>query len=259
MNRLLLTGAAGGIGRVLRERLAGTVPVLRVSDRAELGPARAGEEVVQCDISEGPAVADLCRDVDAIIHLGAVPNEQPWPDLLSANIEGAINLWEGARLAGVQRVIFASSNHAIGFYERTQRIDDKVPPKPDSRYGVTKVFGEAMAHLYAMKFGIRGFCLRIGTFGTEPQNARMLSTWISHGDMERLVRVGLEADYRFEIVYGMSRNTRAWWDNSAAYRLGYDPQDDAEAYADKVGHIVTDDAVAERYQGGSFVSAELRS
>ena len=257
IQRLLITGAAGNLGRVLRERLRGSFPVLRLSDRDEMAPAETGEEVVRCDLSDAEATQRLCDGVDAILHFGGRSLEGSWPEILSANIMGAINLWEGARLAGVERIVFASSNHVVGLYRRTEHFDHQVMPRPDGRYGLSKAFGEDLASLYAYKHGIKALCMRIGSCFGNPSNRRMLSTWLSFPDFERLVRVGLTADYLFEIVYGQSRNTRAFWDNSNAYRLGYDPQDDAEVFAAEVEAKVSGKPLSDDFQGGDFVPPDF--
>src|SRR5512147_1972829 len=159
-HRILITGAAGNLGRVLRERLRGSFPVLRLSDRAEMAPAEAGEEVVRCDLADAEATQRLCAGVDAILHFGGRSLEGSWPEVLGPNIVGAINLWEGARLAGVERIIFASSNHVVGLYRRSETLDHHVTPRPDGRYGLSKAFGEDLAALYAYKHGIKAFCMR---------------------------------------------------------------------------------------------------
>src|SRR5437763_1429394 len=123
IQRLLLTGAAGNLGRVLRRRLRGRFALLRVSDIGEMAPAEAGEEVVRCDLSDPAATRHLCAGIDAILHFGAQSTEAPWPTILGANIAGSINLWEAARLTGVERILFASSNHVVGLYRRTERFD----------------------------------------------------------------------------------------------------------------------------------------
>ena len=257
LDRLLITGAAGALGRELRERLHGTVKQLRLSDVAEMAPARDGEEVVRCDLADERAVAQLCRGVDAIVHLGGRSTEGDWPTVFRANFQGAVNLWEAARQGGAKRVLFASSNHAIGLYKRSLRIDHDAPARPDSRYGLSKAVGEDIAAYYAWKHGVAGFCMRIGSCFPKPINRRMLSTWLSYDDFERLIRVGLTADYVYEIVYGVSKNTRTWWDNRNAARLGYAPQDDAERFAAEVGHLVSTDPLEEERQGGAFVSPDF--
>lgn len=257
MKRLLITGAAGALGLELRERLRGAAPAIRLSDIAPMAAAREGEEVVRCDLADEPATLALCRDVDAIVHLGGQSIEADWPTVHRANIMGAINLWEAARKAGVGRILFASSNHAIGLYRRSQRLDHDSEPRPDSRYGLSKAFGEDLARLYAYKHGVRAYCMRIGTCMPAPLNERALSTWLSYPDFERLVRVGLTADYAFEVVYGVSRNTRSWWDNANAHRLGYAPGDDAEAFAAELIGKTTGDPLDEAFQGGPFVSPDF--
>lgn len=257
IDRILITGAAGRIGRSLRARLAGDYALIRLTDILPMDAAGAGEEVAICDLADAAGMARLCEGIDAVIHLGGNPREVDWDEMLLPNIHGSINVWEGARKAGVDRVIYASSNHAIGFYRRGDRLDADSPPRPDCRYGLTKAFGEDLGKLYAYKYGIRTMMLRIGSFQPRPLDERMLATWLSHDDCERLVRTGLAADYLYEIVYGISRNTRAWWDNANAYRLGYDPQDDAEQFAAEVAGKVTADAIGEEFQGSTFASIEF--
>jgi len=235
MHRVLITGAAGRIGRTLREGLAGRFPVLRLSDIAPLGEAGPGEEIVPADLANMAQMEAAVADVDAIVHLGGTPEEAPWEPIHNNNIVGCYNLFEAARGAGVKRIVFASSNHVIGYYRRGRRLGIEAPPRPDGRYGISKVFGEALARLYADKHGIGAVCLRIGSFQPRPLNVRMLSTWISPRDTVHLVARGLEAsDVHFEILYGVSANDRNWWDNPAAARLGYRPRDNAEDYATEI-------------------------
>ena len=255
--KILITGAAGALGRVLRQRLHGRYGLVRLSDASAMEPARKGEEVVQCDLTDADTVDQLCQGIDAIVHLGGQSIEAPWARIIQSNLIGCINLYEGARKASVDRVIFASSNHAIGFHKRNQRLDHATPAKPDSRYGVSKAFGEDLARYYASKHGVRGLCLRIGSCYPKPTNARFLSTWLSYDDFERLIEVGLHADYVYEIAYGVSDNTRSWWDNSRIRALGYAPKDNAEAYAKEVGKIVTDNALDEMHQGGPFCAPDF--
>src|SRR4029079_7727319 len=141
-NRLLITGAAGTLGHILRGAFAGRFQLLRLSDRSPLGPTGPEEEAITCDLADAASVRRLCEGVDAIVHLGGIANEAAWPELLQSNIAGVINLYEGARKAGVERVIFASSNHATGMYPNDKTLSHETPPRPDSRYGLTKAFGE---------------------------------------------------------------------------------------------------------------------
>ena len=260
MNRVLITGAGGGIGRSLRESLRGVYPVLRLSDRIALAPARDGEEVDRTELSEMAAVERMVAGVDGIIHLGGISGESDWPVILEGNIIGLYNVFEAGCRAGVKRIVFATSNHAVGFYPRNEKIDHRVVPRPDSRYGVSKAFGEALASLYSDKHRIGVLCTRIGNFGPKPIDKRRLSIWISPRDYTQLVRIGLEhPDIRYEIVYGVSNNRRSWYDNSNAERLGYRPQDDSEPYAEAVlaaQESQPADPIAERFQGGTFCAAE---
>src|SRR6201998_4535837 len=235
MHRVLITGAGGGIGRSLRETLRGVYPVLRLSDRVALASARDGEEIDRTEISDMAAVERMVEGVDGIIHLGGNSGENTWDVILQSNIIGVYNVFEAARRARVQRVVMATSNHGFGFYPRPQTIDHRVLPRPDSRYGLSKAFSEALASLYADKHEIGFLCVRIGNFSTRPIDKRRLSIWISPRDLTQPVRIGLEhPDVRYEIVYGVSNNQRSWYDNSNSYRLGYKPQDISELYAEAV-------------------------
>jgi uronate dehydrogenase len=261
MNRVLITGAAGNIGRTLREGLRGRYPVLRLTDIRSMDAAGPGEEVIEADICDAASTPALMQDVDAVIHLGGTPEESDWESVHANNIVGLYNVYEAARQAGVRRIVFASSNHVVGFYRRDRRVGDREPARPDSRYGVSKVFGEAIARLYADKHGISAVCLRIGSFRVRPTDVRMLSTWISPADMVRLAHCSLEAsEVHFEIAYGVSANPRNWWDNRGAERIGYHPQDNAEQYADEVLAEMSpeDEPLVERlFHGGLFCGMEF--
>ena len=258
MKTVLITGAAGDIGTHLRRELAGRYR-LRLSDRKPIATLAPGEEFVPADISVLDGLDKVVRGVDAIVHLGGFSVEGSWEEILPANILGTYNVFEAARAAGVKRILFATSNHAVGFYRRDQTIDHTVYPRPDSRYGVSKVFGEAVGSLYADKYGMEVFNMRIGNVNVKPVDKRRLSIWISPRDIAQLVTIGIEhPDIRFEIVYGVSGNARSWYDNSNATRLGYKPQDDSESQARAV--IANEkpgaDPLTEKYQGGVFVRAE---
>ncbi len=227
---------------------------LRLVDRTPFDAVHASETAHVADLTDAAAIASLARGVDAIIHLAGYPREADWDTLIPANVQSVVNVWEAARGAGVKRILYASSNHAVGFYPRSQRIDAAVPTKPDSRYGVTKVFMEAVASLYAEKHGVRGFGMRIGFCSTQPTEARMLSHWVHPDDVAALVAVGLTAEYENEIVYGVSANSRSWWDNSRAQALGYRPAHSADIFIEALQAAVSGDPIAERFQGGSFAA-----
>ena len=258
MKTILITGAAGDVGTHLRRELAGKYH-LRLSDIKPVKALAAGEKSAPGDIAKMSDMLRATKGVEAIVHLGGFSVEGPWDMILRANIVGCYNLFEAARRNGVKRVLFASSNHATGFYTRDEKIDHRVYPKPDSRYGVSKAFGEQIGSLYADKYGMQVLCMRIGNVTVAPPDKRRLSNWISPRDFARLVSVGIDhPGIRFEIVYGVSANKRSWYDNSNALRLGYQPQDDAETYAAEVlAKEKPGDPRAELYQGGNFVFAEI--
>jgi len=256
MKTILITGAAGDVGTHLRRELAGKYRI-RASDLRPLKKV-AREAYMRADISKMADALRITKGVDAVVHLGGYSVEGPWEGIPSANIVGCYNVFEAARRNGVKRILFPTSNHATGFYRRDQTIDHRVYPKPDSRYGVSKVFGEALGSLYADKYGMQVFCMRIGNVNPKPIDKRRLAIWFSPRDLAQLVTIGIERpDIRFEIVYGISGNKRAWYDNSNAHRLGYRPQDDSELYATEIlAHEKPGDPTAEMYQGGAFVVAE---
>ncbi len=257
MNNILITGAAGAIGSTLRTGLRGQYPLLRLSDVRDMAPAAAGEELNAADLGDYAAVKAAAAGIDCIVHLGGIPREAPWPAILDANIIGTYNLFEAARECGVKRVIFASSNHAVGYHRVSHTIGIDVEPRPDSRYGVSKVYGEALGRLYADKHGISVACLRIGSFRERPVDARQLSTWISPRDMVQLVRCCIDAaDYRHLVLYGVSNNTRTRWKNPHAARIGYAPQDNAEDYAAEIAGKTLIGAAA-GFHGGDFCALEL--
>jgi uronate dehydrogenase len=257
LKRILITGAGGGLGKVLRQSLVGTADIIRLSARRDIGEAAAHEEIQLCDLADAPAVDRLLQGVDAVVHMGGQATEADWDTIVRSNIVGMINLYEAARKAGTKRILFASSNHVIGMHPITRKLDHDSPPRPDSRYGLSKAFGEDLGNLYAYKHGIVSMSIRIGSSFPEPVNRRMLSTWLSYRDLTELIKVGLTADYLFEIVYGVSANTRSWWDNSNAERLGFKAVDNSEVFAAKVGNITFNDPVADQLQGGGFSSKEF--
>jgi uronate dehydrogenase len=254
---VLITGAAGNIGTHLRRELAGRYR-LRLSDVRPVRARTKGEAYLRADISRLADALRITRGVDAIVHLGGYSVEGPWPVILKANILGCYNVFEAARRNGVKRIVFASSNHAVGFYRRDETIDHRVYPRPDGRYGVSKAFGEMLGRLYADKYGMEVLCIRIGNVNPEPIDKRRLSIWVSPRDIAQLVAIGIEhPELRFEIVYGVSGNTRSWYDNSNALRLGYRSLDDSEAYAAEIlAREKPGDPRAETYQGGLFVHVE---
>lgn len=258
-NRLLLTGAAGGLGKVLREQLRPYAKVLRLSDIANMAPAAdAGEEVVPCDLSDKQAVHQLVEGVDAILHFGGVSVERSFEEVLGANICGIFHIYEAARRHGVKRVIFASSNHVIGFYKQDERLDARSPRRPDSYYGLSKSYGEDMASFYFDRYGIETVSIRIGSSFPEPQNRRMMHTWLSFEDLTHLLERALYApNVGHTVVYGMSDNVDVWWNNRFAAHLGFAPKDSSEVFRAQVEAqpMPAADDPARVYQGGAFCAA----
>jgi uronate dehydrogenase len=255
--RLLLTGAAGGLGRVLRPHLVQWTDVLRVSDRADCGAAAAGEEVVHADLADKAAVRAVVEGVDAVLHFGGISLESAFEDLAPANITGLYNLYEAVHRHGVRRVIYASSSHVVGFYPQTQTVGIDDPLRPDSLYAVTKCFGEALSRYYFDRFSIETVCLRIGSCFPEPKNPRMLVSFLSQDDVVELVRCALftpRVDH--SIIYGVSDNPVRWWDNRGAGHLGFHPKDSSRRFADRfpsAGATGERDYPVQIYQGGPWV------
>jgi uronate dehydrogenase len=255
--RLLLTGAAGHLGRELRPRLRAYCDTLRLSHRAEMGAAGPGEEIVIASLEDKAAMQALLQDVDAVVHMGGVSTEQPWEAILAGNIVGMVNLYEAARANGVKRIVFASSNHVTGFYRQDEVVSPRDPVRPDGFYGLSKSFGENLAQLYWDRHGIETVSLRIGSSYAEPKDRRMLATWMSFDDTERLIVAALTAPVvGHSVIYGMSDNATTWWDNTPARHIGYRPRDSSEAFRAAVQARqptldASDPAVV--YQGGAFV------
>ena len=254
---VLITGAAGRIGVMLRPRLASAGRVLRLLDLAELA-AGSGEETVQADVTDLDAMTKACSGVSAVIHLAGIAREAPWEQVAAANIHGTYVTFEAARRAGVDRVIFASSNHAVGFTPRAAfPAPDYAFPAPDSYYGVSKVAGEALASLYHHRYGMDAICVRILTCADRPPTVRALSTWLSPDDAGRLFEACLTTSRPgYRVIYGVSRNTRGGWVSLAeAQALGFHPRDDAEVFAAEVlarpGQPGPGDPVL-AYLGGEF-------
>jgi len=261
MQKILITGASGGIGRRLRRLLRGRFPAIRLSDIARPADLAADEEFMQADLADFGAVEKAVAGVEGIVHLGGMAVENDWETILASNIIGTRNVFEAARRHGVKRIVFATSNHTVGFYPRARRIGTQVLVRPDSRYGVSKAFGEALAAFYADKFGLRVLCIRIGNVDDRPVDKRRLSIWLHPEDLTQLVCIGLEhPELHYEVVYGASDNERGWWDNETAFRLGYRPKWRSEEFAEAAlaaQQKLPADPLGDQFQGGSFCSAEF--
>ncbi|WP_299536497.1 NAD(P)-dependent oxidoreductase [uncultured Streptomyces sp.] len=257
---VLLTGAAGGLGTLMRELLPAHGYELRLLD---LVPVEGEPDAITADLADKEALREAVRGVDAIIHLAGISLEASFDKILRANIEGTYNLYEAAREEGVRRIVFASSNHAVG-YTPTPRPGDpllpvETPRRPDTFYGLSKSFGEDLAQLYWDRHGLETVSVRIGSCFPEPTSVRMLSVWMSPADGARLFHAALTApDVGHRVVYGSSANTRLWWDLTSARSLGYEPEDDSEPYAEKLvaeqGPLDPDANPDQAHLGGHFVT-----
>ncbi len=259
-HRILLTGAAGNLGRELRPRLASRCQILRLSARSSVGELASHEEFSAASLEDFPALLQALEGVDAVVHMGGVSTEQAWDSILAGNIVGVRNLYEAARQQGVKRILLASSNHVTGFYRQDEVISPRDPVRPDGYYGLSKVFGEGMAQLYWDRWGIETVSLRIGSCFAEPTDRRMLASWLSFDDLERLVEAALAAPVvGHSVIYGVSDNNACWWDNTPARHLGYRPRDTADLFRPQVEAAqpqVDGSNPAVIYQGGGFVTKE---
>lgn len=259
LERLLLTGAAGGVGTALRPWLSGIARHVVLSDVAPIAEPAGHESSVTCDLSDRAAVRQLVAGCDGIIHLGGISVEKPFDMILDANIIGAYNLFEAARAHDQPRIVFASSNHVVGYYSREQKLDARVMPRPDSLYGLSKAFGENLASLYFDKFGQECLSIRIGSCFEQPKNPRMLATWLAAEDLADLCQRAFAAPRLGNtIMYGVSDNDEIWWDNATADFLGWRPRHSANRWRDAVlanaePEAPNDPAVV--FQGGGFAAA----
>ncbi|PBC81729.1 MULTISPECIES: NAD(P)-dependent oxidoreductase [unclassified Streptomyces] len=257
---VLLTGAAGGLGTLMRELLPPYGYRLRLFDRRPVDTTVGEPDAITAELADTEALREAVRGVDAVIHLAGISLEAGFEQILRANIEGTYRLYEAAREAGIRRIVFASSNHAVGFTPRptdgSGAIPVGTPRRPDTYYGLSKGFGEDLASLYWDLHDIETVSVRIGSCCPAPTSVRMLSIWLSPADCARLLHAALTApDVGHTVVYGSSANTRLWWDLSAARALGYAPQDDSEPYAERL--IAAQGALdpenpAHAFLGGAF-------
>jgi uronate dehydrogenase len=255
---VLLTGVSGALGRVLARSLSGFGWQLVLTDIAPFpDPIPPGAAFTRADLSDGVAILRLAEHCGAIIHLGGIAVERPFEDIIGPNIRGLYHIYEAARRAKA-RVIFASSNHAVGFHERTATLPADTQFLPDGYYGLSKAYGELMGRMYWFKHGVESVNLRIGSAFPEPVNARMLATWLSYADFARLVqRCVLTPSVGHAVIWGTSNNARmTWWRDDARDALGWAPIDSADPFAPQLATAVSGDPVEERYMGGPYCSID---
>lgn len=255
--RILMTGATGSIAEMIRPMLRERYGEIVLSSRKQKMAVEDGESYRPADLCDPEAVRAALDGIDGVIHLGGQSVEDAWETVNAANISGLFNLYEAARQTGTKRIVFASSVHAIGFYPRHRRIGVYDPPRPDTRYGLSKVFGEGLASLYADKHGIRTLSVRIGYCNWRPETEFRHSIWLHPEDFVQLCAIGLEhPDIHNQIVFGASRNARNPWDNAIAFDLGYRPRHDAETHWPDIAGEAPEDPIGQHFQGGSFVAEE---
>lgn len=235
MKKIVLTGAAGRLGSILRAPLSRQCETLVSSDIAEdIGTLNTNERYVRADLADKAAIMDLLDGADIVVHFGAIVDEAPFEELLGPNFIGAYNIWEAAYQHGLRRVVYASSIHAVGMYPKTECVGLDAPHRPDTFYGLAKCFAEDLGRMYWEKRGLEAVCLRILSCAPVG-NARALGTWLSDGDLVHLVERAIDTPVTgFSLVYGVSNNDRCPVDNSKAAFLGYRPKDNAEQFADRI-------------------------
>jgi uronate dehydrogenase len=226
---ILITGADGYIGGVLRARLHGHD--LRLTD------VEAHGDIEALDATDQAAVERACRGVDAVVHLGGIATEGEFDAVLETNVRGTHRILEGAHRAGVPTVVLASSNHAVGLIPRAEAgptgLADDAPARPDTYYGWSKVAIEALGRLYHDRYGLNVVCLRIGNCADEPTSVRDLAVWLSPDDTARLVEAAVAAQ-GWHVVWGVSANRDRWWSTAGGDAIGYQPHDDAARWANRI-------------------------
>jgi len=258
--KIALTGAAGGLGTVIRREYLRRGLDLRSSARKPLEPLGTGEDLCTADLRDKKSIDALLNGVEVLIHMAGTSVERPLDEIIENNLRGLVSIYEGARRQNVKRIIFASSNHTIGMYlaHEPAKLQLDCAPRPDGFYGLSKVWGESIARMYWDKHGIESVCVRIGSCLARPSEFRHLSTWLSHEDLFRLLDCSMNTpNIGYQNVWGVSNNTRSYWDNTQAAVLNYQPRDNAEDWAAEILAKENPlDPVARSFQGGSFVTID---
>lgn len=224
---IVLTGAAGRVGRVIRSHLRERYGHIILTDIEEIDDCQEGESFEQGDISDFSFVDGLAKRSVGIVHLaGLVASHFTFEENIGPNYQGTHNVFRAAAENEVANVVYASSHHAVGFIKRGQKIDHATAHRPDTEYGLSKAFGESAAAYFADKFGLDILSIRIGYVGPDVPNERRLHTWVSPRDLTQLIGIGLRTKgMGHQIVYGVSDCDEPFFDNGNAEQLGYRPQD----------------------------------
>jgi len=258
--KILITGASGHLGGMLFKLMPEIGYRNLVGTDLKKKNIKKHEKFIIANLKDLKSILKITKDIYAIVHFGAIPIEDTQQNILQNNIIGTYNIFEAARINKVKRIIFASSNHAIGFHRRTTKLNEFSTQRPDSHYGLSKAFGEDLSRLYADKYNIKSLCIRIGSCLKKPKDRRHISTWISYLDLMQLVDIGIKhKSIHHEIVYGVSKNKKSWWNNSRAYKLGYKPKDSADHFNFNLfSKNEYKDKMALLFQGGVFTSANFK-
>ncbi len=258
--KVLITGVSGHLGGMLLRSLESFGYKNLIGTDLKKKNTKKNHRFILANLKNFKSTLKMTKGIHAIVHFGAIPIEDTQFNILQNNIVGTYNLFEAARINKVKRIIFASSNHAIGFHRRSTRLNHFSTQRPDSHYGLSKAFGEELSRFYADKFNIKSMCIRIGTCLSAPKDKRHISTWISYDDLTQLVDIGIKhKDIHHEIVYGVSRNKKSWWNNSRAYQLGYKPKDSVDRFdVHSLSKNEYKDKIALLFQGGVFTSANFK-
>ena len=260
MTKVALSGAGGQLGRFLRPALlAQGIDLRSAGGRRPLNELRPQEDVCHGDLRDPASVDQLLRGVDVLLHLAGTSVERPLPEIIENNLIGLHAVYEGARRHKVKRIVFASSNHAIGMHSVDTKLGLDCDFRPDGFYGLSKMWGEGLARLYWDKHGIESVCVRIGSAVPKPTEFRQLSTWFGLDDLLQFILCCIEApEVGFLVAWGVSNNTRSYWTPTGCERLGYVPRQNSEDYAaDILQHPNPLDEIGQQYQGGSFASADF--
>ena len=253
---ILLTGASGNLGRSLAARLAGLGWALRLTDLVPFpDPMPHGAAFTQMDLGDGVGFLRLAEGCGTILHFGGISIDRPFEEVLGPNLRGLYHVYEAARRERA-RVVFASSNHSVGFHERATTLDSDCGFRPDSFYGLSKAYGELMGRLYWDKHGVENVNIRIGSCFPEPMDARMLASWLSYTDLGRMMeRCVLAGPVGHSVIWGTSENARmTWWRHDQRARIGWAPEDSADGFAGQLAGVVSGNPAQERYQGGGYAA-----
>ncbi len=255
--KVLVTGAGGSIGRALGRGLPEHGHELRGLDLVGGPPVGYEDDWIVGDCLDPEVAGAAVRGVEAVVHLAGSPDEASLPAALESHVHTTGRLLEAMVAHGVERIAYASSNHAVGRTPHDSPLTTDARPRPDTFYGTAKVAAEALLSLYVDRFGVGAVAMRIGSFEDAPESIRQLSTWLSPADAVRMVDAAIRHPAPgYTVIHGISANTRGWWDLEPGRSIGFDPQDDAEDFAGSI-EPRTEDDVENAFVGGPHVTSDF--